>query len=220
MKQVSESKESSLDLEGCDDFVRFMDKSYVSSLGSENKGRWTNQEHNDFIKMIIGTECCWKSIKRQLEGTRTMSQIKSHAQKFFRTYKKRSLKYQNLIETDAKTMSEKTKYFIVQEMFNCSALFAEELIASFGFFELIENFNKFSGLKKKYMEEVQKRTTIILVNFCKVKVPEEKIKSIIASKLPNLSLEEADVKIFYDTDECSCEAKLENSSGNLDLVKA
>lgn len=49
-----------------------------------SKGRWTKEEHEHFL---IGLRECgrdWEAIQRDYVPTRSVTQIRTHAQKFFR----------------------------------------------------------------------------------------------------------------------------------------
>ena len=190
-----EFDEISLELEGSDEFVRCMNNNNFSSITSENKGRWLSDEHNEFIILIIKTQCDWKAISKQFNGRRTMAQIRSHAQKFFRTYKKQYAKYQNLIETHTNMMSQRTKHFLFQEIFKCEQGFAEEIMLSEGFEKLIFDFNKYSGIKRAF-QKTRLKASLILVNFCKTVVDEEKIREMITAKFPHIIISDATVEII------------------------
>ena len=45
-------------------------------------GRWTDEEHRLFLEGMERFKKDWRSIERHI-GTRTCSQIRSHAQKYF-----------------------------------------------------------------------------------------------------------------------------------------
>ena len=49
---------------------------------SSLQGRWTNEEHRLFLEGIRLFKRDWRSIERHI-GTRTCSQIRSHAQKYY-----------------------------------------------------------------------------------------------------------------------------------------
>ena len=50
------------------------------------EGRWTNEEHNRFLDGMKIYDRNWKKLESYV-GTRTSSQIRSHAQKFFNKLK-------------------------------------------------------------------------------------------------------------------------------------
>ena len=50
-------------------------------------GRWTPEEHIKFLEALVTSEMNWKKIKEGI-GSRTLGQIRSHAQKFFKKLKK------------------------------------------------------------------------------------------------------------------------------------
>ena len=49
---------------------------------SSLQGRWTNEEHKLFVEGIRLFKRDWRSIENHI-GTRTCSQIRSHAQKYY-----------------------------------------------------------------------------------------------------------------------------------------
>jgi len=53
-----------------------------------NNGRWTQEEHQKFLEAILlyGNE--WKTVQKHI-GTRNSTQARSHAQKFFISFKKK-----------------------------------------------------------------------------------------------------------------------------------
>ena len=63
------------DIEACN-----LKKTYGNEIS--NKGRWTNEEHDNFLKgiEIFGTK--WKKVKTLIK-TRALVQVRSHAQKFY-----------------------------------------------------------------------------------------------------------------------------------------
>ena len=79
---------------------------------SNNEGRWTFQEHINFIKALIKYGKNWKEIQKHV-GTRTTSQARSHAQKFF--YKLKMIKNTDL-NIDFTTNNIKNLYDIIQEI--------------------------------------------------------------------------------------------------------
>ena len=54
----------------------------IANLGSQYQGRWTQEEHDKFIEglKLFGKD--WRRIEEHI-GSRTCSQIRSHAQKYF-----------------------------------------------------------------------------------------------------------------------------------------
>jgi len=50
------------------------------------EGRWTNEEHNRFLDGMKKHDRNWKKLEAYV-GSRTSSQIRSHAQKFFNKLK-------------------------------------------------------------------------------------------------------------------------------------
>ena len=53
-------------------------------------GRWTDEEHRLFIEGMTRFKKDWRSIERHI-GTRTCSQIRSHAQKYFMRLEKKEI---------------------------------------------------------------------------------------------------------------------------------
>jgi SHAQKYF class myb-like DNA-binding protein len=64
------------------DMVSNNSTSKKSGKGSSLHGRWTDEEHRLFIEGMDLFKKDWRSIERHI-GTRTCSQIRSHAQKYF-----------------------------------------------------------------------------------------------------------------------------------------
>ena len=62
--------------------------SKASSVAKYNNGRWTQTEHKKFIEAILKYGNEWKNIKEFI-GSRSSTQARSHAQKFFIRIKKK-----------------------------------------------------------------------------------------------------------------------------------
>lgn len=60
---------------------------YIKNTNDYNTGRWTDLEHKKFLEAILlyGNE--WKKVQKYI-GTRSSTQARSHAQKFFLRLKK------------------------------------------------------------------------------------------------------------------------------------
>ena len=56
--------------------------------GDINKGRWEKDEHIRFLKALKQHKKEWKKVQ-EVVGTRTSTQARSHAQKFFQKLKKK-----------------------------------------------------------------------------------------------------------------------------------
>ena len=64
------------------DTISTKSQSKKSAKDSSLHGRWTDEEHRLFIEGMDLFKKDWRSIERHI-GTRTCSQIRSHAQKYF-----------------------------------------------------------------------------------------------------------------------------------------
>ena len=78
------------------------EESSFSSDAKFNSGRWNKDEHNKFLKGLIQYGNDWKMVQKIIK-TRSSSQSRSHAQKFF-------LKLKNLIKT-AKISTEENDLY-------------------------------------------------------------------------------------------------------------
>ena len=58
----------------------------LSQNQNSNEGKWSKEEHIKFLEAIIKYGINWKKVKAMVK-TRTLIQIRSHAQKFFRKLK-------------------------------------------------------------------------------------------------------------------------------------
>ena len=69
---------------------RFNEKKEYKKKSSDNfifnEGRWSEEEHEKFLEGIVLYNINWKKIKT-LIGTRSIIQVRSHAQKFFKKIK-------------------------------------------------------------------------------------------------------------------------------------
>ena len=67
---------------------------------SAQHGRWTEEEHQLFLEGLKLFNKDWRAIERYI-GTRTCSQIRSHAQKFFmRLEKQHGIESQSLASSE------------------------------------------------------------------------------------------------------------------------
>ena len=91
-------------------------ESNEQSINDENKyrrGRWTEEEHKNFLKGIIKYGNDWKMVEKIVK-TRTSSQSRSHAQKYF-------LKFKNLVEYY--NLNEKSLYDFITGEYSLSFFF-------------------------------------------------------------------------------------------------
>jgi SHAQKYF class myb-like DNA-binding protein len=97
--------------------------------GNFNCGRWTQDEHVRFIEAIMKYGNEWKQVQRHV-GTRSSTQARSHAQKFFVKIKKSNaldLESMNLSKNSIKTLHElalnmnSDEYFNAIKILNCVA---------------------------------------------------------------------------------------------------
>ena len=63
------------------------DEEYITSNSSFNSGRWSEEEHQKFIEGILEYGNEWKKVQKIIK-TRSSTQARSHAQKFFLRIKK------------------------------------------------------------------------------------------------------------------------------------
>ena len=68
-----------------------------------NSGRWTYEEHIKFIESLVNYGKKWENIQKYI-GTRNCRQIRSHAQKFFRSLKKLKTDKYNLRKNNIKSL--------------------------------------------------------------------------------------------------------------------
>ena len=96
-------------------------ESNEQSLNGESKyrqGRWTEEEHRNFLKGIIEYGNDWKMVEKIVK-TRTSSQSRSHAQKYF-------LKFKNLVEYYK--LNEKSLYEVINGQYSLSFFFDKQFI--------------------------------------------------------------------------------------------
>lgn len=82
---------------------------------SYNTGKWTDDEHERFLKAIKIHGNLWKKVK-ECVGTRSCAQIRSHCQKYFR--RKRNMKLQELRRTNR---LKGMVFLVIEEYYNYAA---------------------------------------------------------------------------------------------------
>lgn len=87
--------------------------------GNFNCGRWQPEEHERFIEAIMKYGNEWKSVQKHV-GTRSSTQARSHAQKFFVKMKKANLLDLNIdfSKNSIKTLHEVAHSMNAEEYFN------------------------------------------------------------------------------------------------------
>lgn len=90
-----------------------------SKEGSYNCGRWQPEEHQRFIEAIMKYGNEWKQVQKHV-GTRSSTQARSHAQKFFVKIKKSNVFHFNidLSKNSIKTLHEMANSLNTDEYFN------------------------------------------------------------------------------------------------------
>lgn len=91
----------------------------LSKEGSYNCGRWQPEEHQRFIVAIMKYGNEWKQVQKHV-GTRSSTQARSHAQKFFVKIKKSNVFHFNvdLSKNSIKTLHEMANSLNTDEYFN------------------------------------------------------------------------------------------------------
>lgn len=91
----------------------------LNKEGSYNCGRWQPEEHQRFIEAIMKYGNEWKLVQKHV-GTRSSTQARSHAQKFFVKIKKANVLYFNidLSKNSIKTLHEMANNLNSDEYFN------------------------------------------------------------------------------------------------------
>ncbi len=91
----------------------------VHREGNFNCGRWQPEEHQRFIEAIMKYGNEWKSVQKHV-GSRSSTQARSHAQKFFVKIKKTNLLDLNmdLSKNSIKTLHEIANTMNAEEYFN------------------------------------------------------------------------------------------------------
>lgn len=84
-----------------------MSKAFVYNIG-----KWTEEEHQRFLKAIEVYGNQWKKV-RDCVGTRSCAQIRSHCQKYFR--RKRNMMLQELRRTNS---HKGMRFLVVKEYYN------------------------------------------------------------------------------------------------------
>ena len=80
-----------------DEIIENNDSSF-SLEAKNNTGRWTDEEHNNFLKALIEYGNDWKQVQKKVKS-RSSSQSRSHAQKYFLKIKN-YIEYRNWNEKD------------------------------------------------------------------------------------------------------------------------
>ena len=91
----------------------------INREGNFNCGRWQPEEHERFIEAIMKYGNEWKSVQKHV-GTRSSTQARSHAQKFFVKIKKTNLLDFNMdfSKNSIKTLHEIANSMNAEEYFN------------------------------------------------------------------------------------------------------
>jgi SHAQKYF class myb-like DNA-binding protein len=105
-----------------------MKQKRINREGNFNCGRWQPEEHERFIEAIMKYGNEWKSVQKHV-GTRSSTQARSHAQKFFVKIKKTNLLDLNMdfSKNSIKTLHEiantmnAEEYFHAIKTLNCVA---------------------------------------------------------------------------------------------------
>ena len=152
LKEIVDVKSESLDLEeekengsvesNKEDDVKFKIEKNGGKTTQINEGRWSIEEHLKFIEAIVEFGKNWQKVQKYI-GSRTISQIRSHAQKFL--LKIKSMKNHNptfdlrgnnikhlsdIIELikQKKEYSNKGNNFIINTLINLSETISCEII--------------------------------------------------------------------------------------------
>ena len=83
--------------------------------GKYISGRWSVEEHKKFLEAIVKYGNDWKEVQKYI-GTRSSSQARSHAQKFFIKLKQDQLKSKTSNEIDYSNSSIKSFHDILQSL--------------------------------------------------------------------------------------------------------
>lgn len=140
----SQEKDLSLSLKKEKKEERQIKKKQLNKTGEYNNGRWKPEEHKRFVEAIIKYGNEWKEVQKHV-GTRSSTQARSHAQKFFVKIKRSNLLELNI---DFSTNSIKMLHEIANNMDSdkyVSAIKALNCIA----FEKQSEIIKDKKLKKK-----------------------------------------------------------------------
>lgn len=170
-----------------------------------NHGRWSRQEHSLFIEGLVKCGNNWKKVQKNI-GSRSSTQARSHAQKFFLTLRKEINK--------GKSKEEKKK--IIFNIFN-NALSHLVFTPNEAFYENVEKLvyaseedNNSEG-KKKYRHHPHVNFDRSIINYQK-----EKIFSVQKIKKQRTNITNAQKKsnlfdLFFDSNDLST---LNNSNFN------
>ena len=91
---------------------------FINGENKYRRGRWTEEEHKNFLKGIINYGNDWKMVEKIVK-TRTSSQSRSHAQKYF-------LKFKNLVEYY--NLNERSLYEFITGEYSLSFFFDKQFI--------------------------------------------------------------------------------------------
>ncbi len=132
----------------------------------KNDGRWSQEEHLKFLKGVVIYGKNWKKIQ-SLIGTRTSTQARSHAQKYF--YKLKNYK-NDLLGLDFTKDSVANLVDMVNQIKSDDKEFVIRLMNSININEGNDNLND-----KKFLLKKNKPLKNVIINFDKKKHPDKNI---------------------------------------------
>ena len=165
--KIEETKEKSKEE------IKLRTKIKTAIINGTKRGRWTEKEQEQFLEGIMKFGNEWKNIQKYVQ-TRTPTQIRSHAQKFFLKLK-RNLNTFNISSEEFKNMKEDNfsiKCFFEYLFSNDLQNNAFEKISKEKFmrlFELFSNEKKENSEKKEILENTKntkkcRKDLIFIVN--------------------------------------------------------